>query len=63
MQSAFAKQIPYLSYQPRIPFIFEYLTEFNLAIEKSLRGRTSPQEALQAAEARINQIIGREAAA
>lgn len=63
VQSEFAKQIPYLTYQPRIPFIFEYLTEFNLAVEKSLRGRTSPREALQAAEARINQIIEREAAA
>lgn len=63
IQSEFAKQIPYLTYQPRIPFIFEYLTEFNLAIEKSLRGRTSPREALQAAEARINQIIQREATA
>lgn len=63
IQTAFAQQIPYLTYQPRIPFIFEYLTEFNLAVEKSLRGRTSPQEALAAAQTRINEIIQREATA
>jgi multiple sugar transport system substrate-binding protein len=63
VQSAFAQQIPHLIYQPRIPFIFEYLTEFNLAVEKALRGRTSPQIALQAAETRINEIIKREAVA
>jgi multiple sugar transport system substrate-binding protein len=62
VQSAFAKQIPYVVYQPRLPFIFEYLTEFNLALEKALRGRAAPHDALQAAEARVNQIHARERA-
>lgn len=61
VQSAFARQIPFVRYQPQLPFIFEYLTEYNLAVEKILRGRASAQEALGAAERRVNEIIAREA--
>ncbi|HTE19807.1 MAG TPA: ABC transporter substrate-binding protein [Armatimonadota bacterium] len=60
LQSAFARQIPYVSYLPRMTFILEFLREFNLAIEMATRGRMSPPDALKAAEARINGIIARE---
>lgn len=61
VQSAFARQIPYLTYQLSIPFVFEYQTEFNLAIEAALRGHLTPDEALAAAQDKINQILQREA--
>lgn len=60
VQSAFARQIPYLNYQQRTPYIFEYLTELTVAVEKTLRGKATPDEALQAAEARVNAVIQRE---
>lgn len=60
VQSAFARQVPYVTYFPRLPFIFEFLLEFNLAIEKAVRGRAAPGAALQAAQERINRIITRE---
>jgi multiple sugar transport system substrate-binding protein len=59
VQAAFAKQIPYVTYLPRLPFIFEFQTEYNLAIEKALRGRAAPSDALKAAEENINRIIAR----
>jgi multiple sugar transport system substrate-binding protein len=60
IQAAFARQIPIVSYLPRIPFIFEFQTEFNTAIEKALRGSATPQQALAIAEANINRVIARE---
>jgi len=60
VQSQFAREIPYATYLPRIPFIFEYQTEFNTAIEKALRGSASPQAALDKAAANVNQIIQRQ---
>ena len=61
VQSAFASQIPFVRYLPRLPFVFEYQTEYNLAIEKILRGRATPEEALAIAEAHVNKILAREA--
>jgi len=49
VQAQFARQIPYVHYLPRLPFIFEFQTEFGLAIEKALRARATPQEALEGA--------------
>ena len=43
VQSQFAREIPYAVYLPRLPFIFEFQTEFNNAIEKALRGSATPQ--------------------
>ena len=60
VQSQFARQIPYVRYLPQIPFIFEYETEYNLAIELILRGKAAPQEALATAERRVNEILHRE---
>jgi multiple sugar transport system substrate-binding protein len=60
VQSAFAREIPNVVYLPRLPFIFEYQTEFNNAVEKALRGSATPQEALDMATANINTIMARE---
>jgi multiple sugar transport system substrate-binding protein len=59
--AAFARQIPYVRYQPQLPFIFEYMTEYNLAVEKILRGRAQPEEALQNAQTNVEKIMAREA--
>ncbi|HLJ56615.1 MAG TPA: extracellular solute-binding protein, partial [Chthonomonadaceae bacterium] len=59
VQSQFAREIPYTHYLPRLPFIFEFQTEFNTAIEKALRGSATPQAALDGAAKAVNQIIGR----
>lgn len=60
VQSQFAREIPYAVYLPRLPFIFEFQTEFNTAIEKALRASESPQQALDSAAHNINQIIERQ---
>ena len=60
VQSAFARQVPYVNYLPRLPFIFEFQTEFGLALEKALRGRATPADALQVAQDNINRIIARD---
>jgi maltose-binding protein MalE len=49
-------------YMPRLPFIFEFQTEFGRAVERILRGRARPEVALGEAEAKINSIIARERA-
>jgi hypothetical protein len=49
-----------VKYHPKVPFIFEYLTEFTLAVEKILRGREKAPVALKTAEDNINRIIDRQ---
>jgi multiple sugar transport system substrate-binding protein len=60
IQSAFATQIPFVRYLPRLTVIFEFQTEFGLAIEKALRGRATPDEALATAQTNINRILARD---
>lgn len=60
VQSHFARQIPYVAYLPRVTFIFEFQTELNLAIEKTLRRRATPAQALEIAAANVNRIMARE---
>ena len=60
VQAQFAKQIDIVKYHPKIPFIFEYLTEFTLAVEKIMRGRESVFDALKKAEDNINKIMDRQ---
>ena len=60
VQSQFASEIPYINFLPRLPFIFEFQTEFNTAIEKALRGTETPRVALATAQARLNKIITRD---
>jgi multiple sugar transport system substrate-binding protein len=59
VQYAFSKQIPIVSYLPRLPFIFEFENEYDMAIEKALRGVITPQQALDTAADNINKIIAR----
>jgi multiple sugar transport system substrate-binding protein len=60
VQYEFSKQIPYICYVPRSPFIFEFLGEFDAAVEKALRGSVTPQQALNTATENINRIIQRQ---
>ena len=61
VQSEFAQQIPYVKYMPRVPFIFEFYSEFDLAVEKALRGSASAHEALEVATRNVNTVIERHA--
>jgi multiple sugar transport system substrate-binding protein len=58
-QSQFAKEIPYAAYMPGVPFVFEYMDEYEFAIEKALLGSESPQVALDNAAKNITRIIER----
>ena len=48
-----------MAYMPRIPFLFEFQTEFDLAVERALRGSATAAAALATAEANVNRIIAR----
>ncbi|HZZ41535.1 MAG TPA: ABC transporter substrate-binding protein [Tepidisphaeraceae bacterium] len=58
-QSEFAKQIPYVRYFPATPFVFEFLAEYDTAVELALRGSATPQDALTHAAGRIDAVIDR----
>ncbi len=59
IQYEFAKQIPYICYVPRVPFIFEFLSEFDIYIDMALRGSLTPEKALKTAEDNVNKMIAR----
>ncbi len=59
IQSAFAKQLPYIRYMPRVPFIGEFCSELDIAAERSLRGSIEPKDALDTATERVNKVIKR----
>lgn len=58
-QREFARQIPHMTYTPAVPFVFEYLAEFDLAMERALRGRLSARESLDLAAEKIGRIMTR----
>lgn len=58
-QREFARQLPYIHYMPSVPFIFEFLTEFDLATEKALRGTVTSQQALDVATKNVDEVIER----
>ena len=58
-QREFAQQIPYAAYMPSVPYIFEYRSEFDLAIERALHGSASPQSALDTAAKNITKVMKR----
>jgi len=58
-QRAFAEALPYIFYFPRVPWLHEFQTEFDYAVEQALRGSLTPQEALDQATTNINEIIER----
>ncbi len=61
-QRTFASQMPHIVFSPRVPFIFEFLSEFDSAVEKALRESASPEQALADAERRVNITIERQRA-
>ena len=63
VQHQFARQISFVEYMPRVPFIFEFYSEFDLAVERALRGRMPPGEALRIATENVNRVIERDRAA
>jgi multiple sugar transport system substrate-binding protein len=58
-QREFARQIPYVQYMPNVPFVLEYLAEFDFAVERVLRGSMTPEVALKTASASINKVVVR----
>lgn len=60
VQSAFAEQIPYMMYMPRILVIFEMGLEIQLAVEKVVRGRATAKEALDIANANTQKVLDRD---
>lgn len=62
VQSAFAKQIPNMVYLPKTTIIFELNLELDLAVEKVIRGRATPLEALTVANEHVQQFLDRDKA-
>ena len=62
VQAQFARQVPNIVYGPPVPFIFEAFTEFDIAVEKVLRGSAAPSDALRDAQGRIERIMKRDRA-
>lgn len=60
VQSAFAKQIPYMMFPPRIVTLFEFENEVSLAVERVIRGNQTPKAALEEANQNAQAIIDRE---
>lgn len=60
VQSAFAKQIPYMMYPAKTPVLFELTLEIDLAVEKVMRGRASAAEALRVADVNSQRFIDRD---
>jgi hypothetical protein len=60
VQSAFAKQIPWMKYPPRITTLFEMGIEINLAVEKVIRGRATAKEALDLANENAQKAMDRD---
>ena len=58
-QHEFARQLDYIAYMPPVPFIFEFFTEFDRAVERTLRGSAPPEQALREAEETVNLAIQR----
>ena len=58
-QGQFARQIPYVQYLPATPFVFEYLREYDYAIELALRGTLGPEQALRDADRKVAAIAER----
>ena len=62
VQNAFAKQIPTMMYPPRTTVLFETSTEIALAVEKAMRGRATPAEALKLANENAQRFLDRDKA-
>lgn len=60
VQYAFSKQIPNAQYPPRTTALFEVSLELDLAVEKVVRGRATPLEALKVANVNAQKAIDRD---
>jgi len=60
VQSQFARQVPHIGFAPRVPFYMEFRTELGRAIDRALRGRVSPTQALRDAREYIDDVIARD---
>lgn len=60
VQFAFSKQIPHMMYPPRTPVLFELSLEIDLAVEKVMRGRATPKDALEVADKNTQRFIDRD---
>ncbi len=60
VQSAFAEQIPNMVYLPKTTIIFEMNLELDLAVEKVIRGRATPIEALKVANDHVQAFLDRD---
>ncbi len=58
-QSAFAKQLEYIEYAPRVPYVFEALSTTDIALEQAIRGLQTPAAALADGKAEIERVIAR----
>jgi len=58
-QSAFASQVPHAAYLPQSPYINEYLSEFDPAVEKIFRRSATPEQAFADAAKRIRAMLER----
>lgn len=58
-QREFARQIPYASYFPPVPYLLELLPEFDYSVEVALRGTESAQGALAECAQRIRPVYER----
>lgn len=59
-QYEFSKQLSYVRYPPRTQIQLELLMEVNTAVERALRGRVSPAEALKDAQENVVRFVERE---
>jgi multiple sugar transport system substrate-binding protein len=60
VQSQFARQIPFMLYPPRTTALFEVTLEIDLAVEKVMRGRATPLEALKSANRNAQKFLDRD---
>jgi multiple sugar transport system substrate-binding protein len=60
VQHAFAEQLDHVRYPPRTPIQAELLVEVSTAVERALRGRASPAEALKDAQENALRFVERE---
>lgn len=56
-QAAFARQLPYLAYLPRVPYVLEYQSIFDVLAERVLRGVASPERCLKEAAEEMRRAV------
>lgn len=56
----FARQMDDLVFPPPVPFVLEYMSELELAVERALRGTMPPRQALETAAGNIERIVRRQ---